>query len=341
MSTPTLGGWLVRVMREADGALSLEESLHVIMESMKTYFPSQSVAVLLIDDDTKELRIKISRQISYSFVKKFRKDGPSATAERVVLEQTPMLVNDAAPDSDVYQELKLEHDFSSAVIAPVIRNQRGVGYIFCDRAPGGEHFNDSDKLHLQVVGYLIGNLIEKFNLVQESKRLSQMDDATNTLQYKAFVPQLGIEFERARKHDYHVVLALVAVEAFRKYLETYGIDRAHALLEEIADVIKDNITDMDVLARFGADEFIVSLSGTDPETAGDRLNVIRRTIQERVVGQGDMEIDVAIGALALKGDADFHRSLQDILSALGKSLVAAKGGGADTVTVDHLKPNTD
>ena len=62
MTTPTLGGWLVHVMREADGALSLEESLHVIMDSMKEFFPCQSVAVILIDEDTKELRIKISRQ---------------------------------------------------------------------------------------------------------------------------------------------------------------------------------------------------------------------------------------------------------------------------------------
>ena len=73
MTTPTLGGWLVHVMREADGALSLEEALHVIMDSMKEYFPCQSVAVILIDDDTKELRIKISRQISYTFVKKFHR----------------------------------------------------------------------------------------------------------------------------------------------------------------------------------------------------------------------------------------------------------------------------
>ena len=85
MMTPTLGGWLVHVMREADGALSLEEALHAIMDSVKQYYPCQSVAVILIDDDTKELRIKISRQISYTFVKKFHRDGPTPTAERVVL----------------------------------------------------------------------------------------------------------------------------------------------------------------------------------------------------------------------------------------------------------------
>ena len=39
MTQKTLGGWLVHVMSRSDGALSLEEALHVIMDSMKDYFP--------------------------------------------------------------------------------------------------------------------------------------------------------------------------------------------------------------------------------------------------------------------------------------------------------------
>ena len=126
MAGKTLGGWLVHVMGKADGALSLEEALHVIMDSMKDYFPSQSVAVILIDQNTKELRIKISRQISYTFVKQYHKDGPSPTAEQVVLEQRPMLLNDLDHESEVYQNLKLEHDFVSGVIAPWSRTSAAL-----------------------------------------------------------------------------------------------------------------------------------------------------------------------------------------------------------------------
>ena len=253
MVDQTLGGWLVHVMRQADGALSLEESLHVIMDSMKTYYPCQSVALILIDGDTKELHIKISRQISYTFVKKYHRDGPSPTAERVVLEQEPQLLNGLDRASDTYAQLKLEHDFSSAVLAPVIKNKRGVGYIFCDRS-GDEAFTAADLLHLQVVGFLIGSLIEKFELIQTGKKLSQIDDATGTLQYKAFVPALATELERAKSHGYAVSIALVSVAAFRNYIETYGIDAAHGLLAEVAALIKERSREMDFVGRFGADD---------------------------------------------------------------------------------------
>ena len=327
MITPTLGGWLVHVMREADGALSLEEALHVIMNSMKDYFPCQSVALILIDEDTKALRIKMSRQISYTFSKKFHRDSPSATAERVVLEQQPMLLNNVEASSDVYQQLKLEHDFSSAVLAPVVTNQRGIGYLFCDRA-NGDDFSSSDLLHLQVIGLLIGHLIEKFELIRQSKKLSQIDDASQALQYKAFIPAMATEIERARTHGYPLSLALFSVDAFRKYIETHGIDQAHALLAEVVQLIRANIRDMDTLARFGADEFILCLSGLTEEEAREKLSVIRDSVTEQAVGQGDATIQLTIGALWMSSPTHMKRRLQDILAALGKNLVDAKSQGS-------------
>jgi diguanylate cyclase (GGDEF)-like protein len=323
MREKTLGGWLVHVMREADGALSLEESLHVIMDSMKEYFPAQSVAILLIDDDTKELRIKISRQISYTFVKKFHKDGPSPKAEQVVLEQEPMLFNNIDPHSDIYTEIKLEHDFGSAVMAPIVMNQRGIGYVFCDRA-AGETFDEHDLLHLQVLGYLIGNMIDKFELIKTSKKLSTIDDASGALQYKAFIPNFTTELQRAISHDYEVSLALISIAAFRKYVEMYGIDEAHELLEEVADLIKQEIRDMDILARFGADEFILCLSGTTENEAAERLENIFKLIRAKAVGKGEGEILVAIGAIQLADEKHQKLRVQDILAQLGKALVHAK-----------------
>lgn len=323
MTELTLGGWLVHVMREADGALSLEEALHVIMDSMKQYFPSQSVAIVLIDEDTKALRIKISRQISYSFVKQYHRDGPSPTAERVVLEQQPVLLNNLDPESDTYGQLKLEHEYTSAVLAPVVRNQRGIGYVFCDRNDA-EPFNDSDLLHLQVIGYLVGQLIEKFELIQAGKKLSQIDDASKALQYKAFIPALATELERSREHEYAVTLALLSVGAFRKYIDTYGINEAHALLAEIVSVINLDIRDMDILARFGADEFILCLSGCDEAGARNKLGVLQRKIAETVVGQGDAAIDIIVGAVVLPNADATRRPLQEILATLGKKLMEAK-----------------
>lgn len=330
MSSPTLGGWMVHVMRRADGALSLEESLHVIMDSMKEYFPCQSVAVILIDEDTKELRIKISRQISYTFVKKFHRDGPSPTAERVVLEQSPLLLNRIDPESAAYRELKLEHDFTSAVLAPVVKTQRGVGYIYADRQDAAE-FTESDLLHLQVIGYLIGQMMEKFELVSQSRKLSTIDDATQALQYKAFVPAAATELQRARTHGYPLTLALLSVDAFRTYIDTYGIQAAHGLLAEVVRIARTRITEMDILARFAADAFVLCLSGQDADAGRASIEGLRKAVFDQAVGQGEANILLTIGALTVPPDGGRRASVQDLLGALGRNLVEAKNQGGRTV----------
>lgn len=323
MNTPTLGKWLIYVMKESDAALSLEEALHVIMDSMKDYFPCQSVAVILIDDDSKEMRIKISRQISYTFAKKFYRNGPGPAAERVVLEQKPVLLNKLNHDTQTYNEIKLEHEFTSAILAPVISSQRGVGYLFCDRA-NGEEFGEVDMLHLQVLGYIIGSLIAKFELIRASRELSQYDESTKVLHYKAFVPAFATDLERAQTHDFPITLALVAVEAFRHHVEVYGIREAHEMLAAVAAVIKSHIRDMDILARFTADEFILSLSGVTEAEAAAKIDEIKRDIPAKVMSKDAQVVRVTVGMLPMREKKDLKRKLQDIIADLGHSLADAK-----------------
>ena len=55
---------LIEIAQELGGTLTAEEALHVIIEHMKVFFPHQSLAVLLLDENTGTLNIKTSRQIS-------------------------------------------------------------------------------------------------------------------------------------------------------------------------------------------------------------------------------------------------------------------------------------
>jgi diguanylate cyclase (GGDEF)-like protein len=252
--------------------------------------------------------------------------------ETIVLQEQPLLLNNLSPDDPVYRELKLEHDFTSAVLAPVIRDQRGVGYIFCDRAGNGA-FTDADLLHIQVIGLLIGSLIEKFDLIKASKRLSITDDATGALHFRAFIPAMATEIERARTHGYSLAFALLSVDAFRGYVETYGINEAHALLAGVVAVARTHVRAVDILARFSADEFILCLSGVTEEEARATLEAVQADVAKQIAGRAEGSIAVTIGILPLRTAEDLRLNAQDIISLLGKSLVKAKAAGVGQVAV--------
>jgi diguanylate cyclase (GGDEF)-like protein len=326
---PTLGGWMVHVLREADSALSFEESLHSILDSMKVYFPAQSVAVVMVDDDTQEVRIKISRQISYSFAKQFRRKAPGPHIEGLMMRQQPLLVADAGQGSELYQEVKLEHDFTSAVLVPVIKDHRSVGYVICDRqAPPA--FNESDQLHLQVIGFLIGSLMVKFELLQERRHFSQLDDATGALKYAAFVPALAVELKRAVTHAYPVTLALLHVPAFRFYLDTHGIDRAHGLLADLVKRAGRHLRETDLVARYSADRLVVCLSGATEADALSRLGDMQALANRELGTDSGIPVNILVGGVVLQSDAAKQKPMQDLMGLLGHALLDAtapeKGG---------------
>jgi len=331
----TLGGWLVHVLREADSALSMEEALHAVFDSMKVYFPMQSGAMILIDDDTNEARITMSRQISYTYTKEFRRKALGARIEAMLLSQEPLLVTKASHADGLYSEIKLEHDFDSAVAAPVIKGHRSVGYVFCDRKTGIP-FNESDLLHLQVIGFLIGNLMVKFELLQERKQLSSLDDTTGTLKYTSFVSALGRELKRAETHCYPVALALLHFPAFRHFLDTYGIDKAHETLAQLARIIARYTREMDFQARYSADRLVLCLSGMMEPEARKVLESVQNDARREIATGSGISVNVPAGALVIESPVFKKKPLQAIVGALGKTLVDASGADSDGLHIETV-----
>src|SRR5450759_4418250 len=102
---------LIEIAQELGGTLTAEEALHVVIEHMKVFFPHQSMAVLILDENTGTLNIKTSREVSYSFVKHFKRSVGGTIVPRVLLKHAWMLINDMQSDDPEYAHLKLELDF--------------------------------------------------------------------------------------------------------------------------------------------------------------------------------------------------------------------------------------
>ena len=318
--------WLVHVMRLADGALSQGEALRVVMDRLDRHLPCQSAAIILIDDETKALRVLASRRISDAFLGGLPQVSPEPTAERVLLEQQPMLLNNMDPASDVYSGLKMERDFTSAMLAPIVSNQRGVGYIFSDRA-GPKPFDESDLLHLQVIGHLIGNILVKFDLIESDHSQSPLDSATKALQYRAFVPILTGELHRAEARHLPVTLALLAAAEWPRRMGEGDAEAARCTLARVASMVRQEIGDRDVLGRYGADTLILCLPGIAQPEAGQQLRRLQETVARQLAAPERPRPALTVGALVLEKEGDAARGLQDVLGALGRRLVSAKTAG--------------
>ena len=317
---------LIEIIKELGNTLTAEEALHVVIEHMKAFFPHQSLAVLILDENTGTLNIKTSREISYSFVKQFKRRVGGTIVPRVLLKHEHVFVNDLQSDDPEYAHLKLEHDFKHLCLAPIIQNQRAIGYLHCERAEGPP-FTDEGARRMLIMAYLIGQQLQKFELLFLTRHLTLIDEASKALKYQAFVDQFHREMMRAKLHHTPLVLIFLNLDDYVVFVATSGVDAGHTLLEEVHLLIKECVRPIDIIGRFSANEFIVCLGGMNRSDAETTLEHIRNEIQQRAAHSSGHTINVSGVAMTFERPEDFDLPLEKILAALGSGLIAVRAKG--------------
>ncbi len=336
-NTPGPADWLIRTLQEVSGALTVEQALHEVVEQLKDFLPHHCLAVIMVDQNTDDLVIKTSRQISYSFAKKFHRPINGRVIPRVILKHETLVMNGLAAAAPEYAEIKLESDLTAAVLAPIMHSQRAIGYLHCDRDQG--EFTEEEGRWLQVLGLLIGQLIEKYELLVLSRHLSRVDEASKALKYHAFLEEYRRELARAKSYQTVLTLIFLDVDDYTGFVQTCGIEAGHALLEQIHGLIKSCIREIDLVGRFSADEFIVCQGGIPPPEAAAVLDNIRAKVRGQAAPNSGCQVTISGVAMTMRTPADLDVPMEKILAALGSGLITVRARGRDqAMSIDPPAP---
>lgn len=325
--------WLINISRELGGAVTIEEALHVILENITRHCPHQTLAVVVVNENTNNLTIKNSRNLSYSYVKNFSRLARGSVIDRVLMKHECVFFNNMDQADPAYAELKLENDFKHICLAPIIQNQRAVGYLHCDRV-AEPLFTEDGSRELLVIGYLVGQQIAKHELLFLTRHLARIDEASKALKYHAFLEQYHREVARAKTYGTPLSLMLFSVDNYTQYVTTCGIAAGHALLEEIYHLIQGCVRPMDVVGRFATDEFIVCFGGMNTVEAKSQLEHIHSTVQKQIALVSGCPIVISAAEMTFERKEDLNLSLEQIFAKLGGGLMLArKRGRNQAVTI--------
>jgi two-component system, cell cycle response regulator len=163
------------------------------------------------------------------------------------------------------------------------------------------------------------------------RKLSITDGLTGLFNHRHIHELLRDEFERTRRSGEPLAVAMLDLDRFKQVNDTYGHPTGDVILYETAQILRDTAREIDMVGRYGGEEFIVVLPGTDEEKAARFAERVRTAVCEHLFRDEPNEVRMSLssGVASFPGeDAD---SPDRLLRRADQALYAAKEGGRNRV----------
>ncbi|MGL1893026.1 MAG: transporter substrate-binding domain-containing protein [Spirochaetaceae bacterium] len=171
--------------------------------------------------------------------------------------------------------------------------------------------------------------MESLSLLQiELKRMALIDPLTLIYNRNKLNKVLEVELLKAKRHNHTMGIILIDIDLFKRVNDTYGHNIGDTTLKEFAGILKNRIREIDILGRWGGEEFLIICSSIT-EAGLLTLSENLRTKIESTFITDVRKITASIGITTYK-DGDNHL---DIISRADKALYKAKKNGRNRVEV--------
>jgi len=172
--------------------------------------------------------------------------------------------------------------------------------------------------------------LERIDLYNQLQKLSIYDSLTKIYNRRYFMQRFFEEFERAKRFNFDLSFLMVDVDHFKKINDTYGHLVGDAVLREIANILNENLREIDFVGRFGGEEFSILLLETDKAGAimvAERLSarISRRRIK---VFDENLDLSVSVGVASFPQNTLYSDVLVEVAD---KALYKAKVSGRNKV----------
>jgi diguanylate cyclase (GGDEF)-like protein len=198
----------------------------------------------------------------------------------------------------------------------------------------GAEFGDEERLTASSLAAHAVVALENARLHSIVEEQALVDSLTGLANRRHCEETLTAELARAERFGSALTAIVADLDDFKRVNDEHGHPAGDGVLREFAAVLRENVREADVAGRWGGEEFLLLLPGTDALGGEQLAERIRATLAERVILTPDgvpIRLTVSLGVATHPdaGDADA------LLEAADAALYSAKRAGKNRVVAAH------
>jgi diguanylate cyclase (GGDEF)-like protein len=222
---------------------------------------------------------------------------------------------------------EIEQDkYRGHIVLPLKIDTEYLGYL----AAKGVGEQDKDKFHILANQFLLG--LRRSLLYQKVQELAITDGLTGILSRRYFLERLKEELKRSKQFKYAFAFLMVDIDHFKECNDRYGHLVGDVILKEVAKIMKDTLRQIDLVCRYGGEEFSIILTETDKTGATFAAERIRQSVEARRIRayDEDLQITISIGISVFPSQG---QDIQKLLEKADQALYQAKQTGRNKVCI--------
>lgn len=308
--------------------------LQTILDTSAELLMAEQGSLMLLDHETEALLLEAKKGMPDSIAENLMIPKGKGIAGKVAELGEPFLVANVEDDPRTRQKNRQRYKTRSFVSVPLKAEDRIIGVLnLSDKTTGGV-FDEDDLELIQSFATHAAVVMERnalYSQTEELKKQSITDHLTGLLNRRYLHERLEEELSRSSRYERRLSLLMVDLDGFKYYNDTYGHLLGDKILKIIAEAIVKSVRSVDLVSRYGGDEFMVILPETDVASAVTIAERLRNDIATTALpARPSSFVTASIGVVCYP---EHGTSTEQLLVNVDKALYGAKNRGKNRIEV--------
>jgi len=189
-------------------------------------------------------------------------------------------------------------------------------------------FRESELQSLESVADICANSIQNAHYVERVKQLAYLDGLTGIFNRRFFELRIMEEIERARRYGTGMAVIMADIDQFKRLNDEFGHLLGDEVLRQVSSLFHQQLRKIDVVCRYGGEEFAILLPQTNEEQAMAVAEKLRRLVENWQFPGVPRSVTISAGVAAFPVHG---RSRDEMIRSADTGLYAAKQSGRNRV----------
>ncbi len=318
------------IIADITSELEIKKLLHIILERAIKFLHADGGNCCIYEEDEGALKVVAISNIDNKFLNT-RINLNEGAAGKAAREKRTIIIEDYPgwnAKIDAYEDAGVR----SVMIAPLIVGERILGTVGIFHSSPEKRFSRNDRRLLTLFAQHASIALDNALLFEKVQELARIDEVTGFLNRRAFMERAEEEIQRAKRLGQPITLAMIDLDNFKQVNDIFGHQVGDQILQEISRLMRASIRNIDIVCRYGGDEFVILM----PETTEDKgLNAMKRLneLLSNHVFEQEGQSFVVTNSIGLAPYSKASDSLEKMICDADEAMYRAKTAGKCRVSL--------